>query len=357
MIRPGHRQALAWLGLAAASALAVALLKAAALPAALVLGPMLVAIAAALLGLGLQLPAGTMTVVQALFGCLIAAAVNPALLAALREHGLLLAAASAASIVLSAAIGALISRRGWLPGATAVWGLSPGGASTMVVLSEAHGADPRSVAVMQYLRIFVVALTVVALAAAIGVPGHADRASAEYAGTDSRHGLLLAALLVAAAALLAHRLGLRSLGLLLPAVIGGALQGTGLARIIVPDSVAAIAFGLVGWAVGLCFTRASLAACWRQMPAILAGIAILVAGCGALSWAFLRLSPGIDPLTAWLAMAPGGLDTAVAIATTVQVSLPVVIAAQLVRLCMVTVTAPAIARQVSRWQRIPTGSS
>lgn len=357
MMRPGHRQALAWFGLAAASVLAVALLRAARVPAALLLGPMLVAIAAALLGLGLRLPDSTMTVVQAVFGCLVAAAVDPALVAALRQHGPLLAACSAASIALSAAIGLLMSRRGWLPGTTAIWGLSPGAASTMVTLSEAHGADSRTVAVMQYMRILAVALTVVALAAALGVPGHAMRQAVPVpAPAGTAQGVLLALLLAAVATLAAQRLGARALALLLPAVVGGALQGTGLARVGVPDSVAAIAFGLVGCAVGLRFTRACLVACERQLPAILAGIVALIAGCGALSWFFLRLAPGIDPLTAWLAMTPGGLDTAVAIATTVQVSLPVVIAAQLVRLGVVTVTAPAIARLVSRWQRTPTGS-
>src|ERR1700722_17672279 len=44
-----------------------------------------------------------------------------------------------------------------LPGTTVLWGSSPGAATAMIVMAEAHGADARLVAFMQYLRVAVVA--------------------------------------------------------------------------------------------------------------------------------------------------------------------------------------------------------
>jgi uncharacterized membrane protein AbrB (regulator of aidB expression) len=42
---------------------------------------------------------------------------------------------------MTAALCLLIARRGWLPGTVAIWGLSPGAASAMVLLADQHGAD------------------------------------------------------------------------------------------------------------------------------------------------------------------------------------------------------------------------
>ena len=44
-----------------------------------------------------------------------------------------------------------------LPGTTAVWGIAPGGASVMMLMSGGFGADARLVAFMQYLRVVMVA--------------------------------------------------------------------------------------------------------------------------------------------------------------------------------------------------------
>ena len=63
----------------------------------------------------------------------------------------------AAIIATSAALGWMMARLKVLPGTTAVWGVAPGGASVMMLMSGEFGADPRLVAFMQYLRVVVVA--------------------------------------------------------------------------------------------------------------------------------------------------------------------------------------------------------
>ncbi len=63
------------------------------------------------------------------------------------------------TVVSSSFLGWLISRWRILPGTTAVWGSAPGGATAMVLMADAFGADSRLVAFMQYLRVIFVTFT------------------------------------------------------------------------------------------------------------------------------------------------------------------------------------------------------
>jgi uncharacterized membrane protein AbrB (regulator of aidB expression) len=53
-------------------------------------------------------------------------------------------------------------------------------------------------------------------------------------------------------------------------------------------------------------------------------------------------------LTAYLALSPGGIDAAVIIASQASVSLPLILAAQFVRLLFVIAGAPALAKWLAR---------
>jgi membrane AbrB-like protein len=57
---------------------------------------------------------------------------------------------------------------------------------------------------------------------------------------------------------------------------------------------------------------------------------------------------GIDPLTAYLATSPGGLDSIAVIATGSRADVPFVLAMQTMRLFFVILTGPPIARLISR---------
>ena len=58
-----------------------------------------------------------------------------------------------------------------------------------------------------------------------------------------------------------------------------------------------------------------------------------------------------EDVNAYLSMTPGGMDTAVVIAATTNVSLPLVLAAQLVRLIIVMIAGPSMAKAFASWQR------
>src|SRR5579883_2378411 len=146
-----------WGVLLAASAGLVALLRLAGLPAAFMLGPMIAAVLVRVGGGTVRVHPALPNVAMAVIGCMIAGALTPAVLGTVLEQWPVCVAVVAATVLASAGLGWTIARAGVIPGSTAVWGLSPGGASVMVVMAEEYGADGRLVAFMQYLRVVCVA--------------------------------------------------------------------------------------------------------------------------------------------------------------------------------------------------------
>jgi membrane AbrB-like protein len=107
-------------------------------------------------------------------------------------------------------------------------------------------------------------------------------------------------------------------------------------------------YALVGWAIGLRFTREIVLYAARVFPTILTSTLTLIALCGALAW-LLHLTVGIDPLTAYLATSPGGADSVAVIAVSSPVDVPFVMAMQIARFVVVLLAGPALAKSVARW--------
>ena len=62
---------------------------------------------------------------------------------------------------------------------------------------------------------------------------------------------------------------------------------------------------------------------------------------------------GVDPLTAYLATSPGGIDTVAIIAASSQVDVPFVLSMQFVRVIIVLATVPRLARFLAERQMEP----
>jgi membrane AbrB-like protein len=96
------------------------------------------------------------------------------------------------------------------------------------------------------------------------------------------------------------------------------------------------------------FTSKILRHAVRALPQIVGSIVALMAFCGGLAW-LLSHELGIDPLTAYLATSPGGLDSVANIAAVSDsVDLSFVMALQAARLLFVLMFGPSLARMVSR---------
>jgi uncharacterized protein len=338
-----------WAALLVLSALISLLWSAAGLPAALLLGPMIGGIVCGVQGLRLAVPRWPYLAAQALIGAMVSGAITPAIVGTLTHHSLLFGVVMAATLLAAAGLGWLISRFGLIPGATAVYGTSPGAANAMVLLSEAEGADARLVAFMQYSRVLLVALAAALIARywANGAGTHGPGASWLAPVHWSNLGAVL--LLAAVGQQAARLLHLQAWALLGPMLLLSALHAGGWLAIDLPRWLLAGAYALLGWHIGLSFRRDTLLHAGRALP-VVAGAAVgLMLFCGLLAWGLTRLAH-VDALTAYLATSPGGLDSvAIIAASTPRVDLPFVLALQSVRLLFVIGLAPLITRFVVRW--------
>jgi uncharacterized protein len=246
-------------------------------------------------------------------------------------------------------MGWVMTRLHVLPGTTAVWGTSPGAATPMMLMARAFGADDRLVAFMQYLRVVLVAITAATIAGFWLNPSGAGSLVETHWLAPVDFGALPGTLAVAASgAALGRLLRIPAGGFLVPFFLGSALQVIGLVRIEWPSLLTAASMVVLGWSIGLSFTRAILLHALRAMPQIAAATVILIAFCGLLAW-LLHVVVGVDPLTAYLATSPGGIDYVGIIAASTRVDVGFVMALQTFRLVMVLICGPSIARLVARF--------
>lgn len=230
----------------------------------------------------------------------------------------------------------------------------------MLILGEANGADIRVVAFMQYLRVVCVTF-IASLVAHWWTGGQVSPIAADAVGTVASPILAapsswrLAVLTLAVAvggAFIGQRLRIPAGALLLPMFAGIAIQDFGGMKMELPPLVLAVAYAAIGWVVGSRFNREVLLSTWRWTPRILASTLALIALCGCFSIGLVRWA-GVDPLTAYLAMSPGGADTVAIIAASTPVDVPFVITMQVLRVLFVIATGPAIARMIIRTMGYP----
>jgi uncharacterized protein len=149
---------------------------------------------------------------------------------------------------------------------------------------------------------------------------------------------------------LGNKLRIPAGGLLVPMIVGAVLEGTGLVRITLPQWLLAISYAFLGWSIGLGFTREILGHVSRALPVVLLSIFVMIGVCGGLAFVLVHAA-GIDPLTAYLATSPGGLDSVAIIGASSKVDLSFVMALQTVRLVVVLITGPPLARFISQRMR------
>jgi membrane AbrB-like protein len=135
--------------------------------------------------------------------------------------------------------------------------------------------------------------------------------------------------------------------ILLPLFLGAVLQGVGLLKIELPMWMLAIAYALIGWSIGLRFTRSIIKHAARAFLRVSGSILLLMGLCGCMAFA-LHVFAGVDPLTAYLATSPGGADSVAIIAASSDVDVPFVMAMQTGRLLIIVLIGPMLARFIAR---------
>jgi uncharacterized protein len=289
----------------------------------------------------------------AVVGGVLAATFRPSVLPMIAANWLPVCLVVVGTLLLSLAAGMLLSRIAGLDRKTAALGTLPGAASGMLAMSGPLGADPRLVAVMQYTRVVVVVFSA-ALVSRLGlVPGSAPHEiptgglqASPAASTLVQNTLLVYALTVLVAgfgAWAGTRLRLPAGALLGPLILGVGLEELGVVGLAWPPGVPQAAFLVIGLWVGLLFDRASVKRAGRLFPVVLASAAVLVVACAGLGWLLTALTD-IDGLTAYLATAPGGIDSVAIMALGSGADAALVLAVQMLRLFAVVLAGALLGR-------------
>lgn len=344
----GKSRALLWGFILLLSLVFATALELAHLPAAMLIGPMLAAIVAGTNGASVRVPRPAFGAAQAVVGCLIAASIEPEILSAFADGWLLFLAVVLATVAASSLLGYLISRWRILPGSTAVWGSAPGAATAMVLIADAFGADARLVAFMQYLRVIFVSVAAALIARLFVDTSDAEVAAIVWFPTIDWPAFSTTIVVATVGGMLGYMVKLPSPFFLGAMLFGVALHlGLGL-DLQLPEWLLAASYALVGWSIGLNFNRLILRHATRALPQIISSILALMVFCGGLAWLLTRFA-GIDPLTAYLATSPGGMDSVAIIAAASQnVNISFIMALQMARFLFVLLFGPLISRLVAR---------
>jgi membrane AbrB-like protein len=248
-----------------------------------------------------------------------------------------------ATLALSVVAGLLLARRADVDAATGAFSMIAGGASGLTAVARELGADERLVAVIQYVRVVLVVTSTPLAARLLFSAGTAEATPASSvlpllgsAGVlvgSVVAGLLLSKLVPLPAASLLWPMACSAGASLLGLHYGGALGA----------HVQELAFAVIGAQIGLRFTPATLRVARSVLPVAVAMIVVVMAACFGLGLLLARAA-GASALDGYLATTPGGLYVVLATATSTHADVTFVVASQVLRLVVMLVSAPFLAR-------------
>lgn len=240
----------------------------------------------------------------------------------------------------------LRSVHGWQP-LTAFLSSAPGAMSQVLVAATELGADVRAVAIVQSLRVVIVAVFYPAGLAMFGLASDAlPRASAPLTWALADELVILAAASTVGAFIF-QRLRLPG-GMLFGALtVSAALHGSGLIEAAVPAWVADAAMVALGGVIGARFANTSIALLSRYIVAAFAATAVTLAIAGLFTGAVIAVHalPGVD---ATLAFAPGSVEVMMLLAIALALDPVYVGAHHMARILFVAFLTPVVARRIAR---------
>ena len=314
------------------------------LPLAWMLGSMFFTTIAALLGAPVTLHMPFRLSMTAVLGTLLGSAFTPQILQQLQYWGAG-AITIAVFVTFMTAISVLfLVRVGGMARATAFFSGTPGGLGEMTLVGEQNGGDPRTIALVHAIRIFVVVFLLPLILASITDFNIPDTARV-LAGRPAAQGGELAILAACAVVgyILGQKLPLPGSQVFIPMMVSATAYLVGLVEGRPPAEIIFVAQVVIGSAIGARFVGLNLRATARP---IILGICSALGMLGlAAAFAYI-VSPllGLPMYALLLAISPGGLAEMSLIALTLDVDTAFVATMHLVRIVLIVTLAPALFR-------------
>jgi membrane AbrB-like protein len=348
-----------WILLMAATVVATIGLSAIGVPSAALFAGLAVAAILAVAGWGPRgrgnkppMPRGFGLAAQGVLGVYIGTLISTDTLAGMGADWPAVVAMAFATLALSIAGGALLGLHRHVDPLTGSLALVAGGASGLVALARELGGDERVVAVIQYLRVAIITVSM-PLVAVFVFGESVSGGGSEFSGNNGNQwwGLLVLAICMVGGYGLGRLVRLPAAGLLGPLIfsVAGELLGLTTAAAI-PVVLVQLAYAAIGWQAGLGFTKSSLMAIGKILPLATTLIVAIAAACAGLG-ALLSLWTGQSMFDCYLATTPGGIYAVLATASATGGNLAFIVAAQMLRVLLMLFIAPFAARGYQWWLR------
>lgn len=262
-------------------------------------------------------------------------------------------------ILLCCLLAWIITRLSGLPFSTVLMGSIPGGLTQMVVLAEdTKGIDLTVVAFLQVVRLLMIIFCVPLLVFSPlfggdnGSEAAADVVSAavEHAATAASTGwgvVVLYAVVSVAGALLANRIHFPSAYMLGPMIITAILHLAGVEGPALPVWLLSAAQVMIGTYVGLLLKPEKLQHKMRITLLAVASSTLLIASTIGFSYLLTKLH-AVSSTTAFLSLAPGGMDQMGIIAHEVNADISIVTGYQIFRTWFIYFAIPPLLRMLFR---------
>lgn len=321
-------------------------------PAGWLSGSILAVAGAAIAGRPVLIPTMLARVIFVFIGTSLGAVVTPETLNGMATYPLSIAVLVLAMVVISVTGARYLRLVHQWNNVDSYLAAAPGGMSQVLALGAELGGDLRAIAIVQSIRVVVIAVGLPAGLAVLGLVGHPPPRAA---GQLSLNVLDELAILLAASsivAIIAHRLRFPG-GLLFGAMLTSAiLHGSGLIQAVMPWWVANAAMIAMGAITGSRFANTSPRVLLDYFAAAFGSFAVAV----AVSALFAAVVIGALPLRAaevMIAFAPGSVDAMMLLALALSLDPVYVGAHHLTRIFFVSLTMPLLARHSARTRKIP----
>jgi len=318
-------------------------------------GSILVVSAAALAGRPMLVPVPLMRTIFVLLGISLGSVMTPEMLHGMAKYPLSIAVLLVGMSCIAVACAAYLRFvHGW-DRISAYLASAPGGMSQVLVVAAEVGGDMRAIAIVQSMRVVIIAVGLPSGLALLGLASHASRPAGSpmtWASLDE-FGILAAAAVVGAIAF--HRLRFPG-GLLFGAMLAsGALHGTDLMHFVLPwwaTNTAAIALGGV---IGARFANMPLRLFMNFIGAAVGSFAVSVAIASLFGALVIKLMMLPVP-EVMMAFAPGSVDAMMLLALSLHLDPVYVGAHHVVRIFFVSLATPFMVTREADKPKRPAGT-